>query len=53
LTLKVLTFGVNMSRELIVILAIVGLALFVWVPAIIISVRQVLQKDKKKLNKNK
>jgi hypothetical protein len=51
LTRKELTFGVNMSRELIVILVIVGLALFVWVPAIIISVRLVLKKTKTNLTK--
>ena len=51
LTRKELIFAVNMSKEFIVILVIVGLALFVWVPAIIISVRQVLKKDKNKIKK--
>ena len=37
-----------MSRDTIIILIIVGIALFIWVPAIVISTLRVLRKDKKK-----
>jgi flagellar basal body-associated protein FliL len=37
-----------MSKETVIILIIVALTLFVWVPAIIFSVRRVLKSEKKK-----
>ena len=36
-----------MSKEVIIILIIAGIALFIWVPAIIWSVRNALKKGKK------
>lgn len=36
-----------MSKEQIIILSIVGLAIFVWLPAIVISVCKVLRQNKK------
>lgn len=42
-----------MSKETIIILVIVGLAIFVWLPAIIVSGRRALKKDKKSKNTNK
>lgn len=41
-----------MSKETIIILVIVGLAIFVWLPAIIVSGRKALIKDKKSKNTN-
>lgn len=41
-----------MDRETIIILIIVAVTLFIWVPAIILSVRKVLRQDKKKIKKN-
>jgi hypothetical protein len=41
-----------MNKETVIILVIVGLALFVWVPAIVISICRVLRNEKKELNKN-
>ena len=35
-----------MNKEVIVILVIVGLAIFVWLPAIIISIRKAIQWEK-------
>ena len=39
-----------MSRETIIILAIVGIALFIWIPAILISSHKAIKQDKKKKN---
>ena len=37
-----------MSRETIIILIIVGIALFIWIPAILISSHKALKQGKKK-----
>ena len=37
-----------MSREAVIILIVVGIALFIWIPAIVISTRKALKKGKKK-----
>ena len=43
-----------MGKETIIILVVVGLAVFVWLPAIVVSVLRVLRQDKKnEKNKNK
>ena len=43
-----------MGKETIIILVVVGLAIFVWLPAIVVSVLRVLRQDKKnEKNKNK
>ena len=42
-----------MSKKTIIILVIVGLAIFVWLPAIIVSGRRAMKKDKKSKDTNK
>ena len=42
-----------MGKETIIILVVVGLAIFVWLPAIIVSGRKAMKKDKKSKNTNK
>lgn len=56
LTRKVTTFGavsqyIYMDKQTVVITVIVVLALFVWVPAIVLSVHQVLRNYKNQNNK--
>ena len=42
-----------MRSQTIIILVIVGIAIFVWLPAIVISVRRALREDKDDQNKTK
>lgn len=40
-------FVTIMSKSIIIILVVAGLALFVWVPAILLSARKAMKKGKK------
>ena len=46
LTLFIDIFVTIMSNSIIIILVVAGLALFVWVPAILLSARKAMKKDK-------